>query len=267
MLAAVAIVTIAGSSWGQPPSPAQDAPASKSKDPVTRVHGPKQVLEAQLEARRALLRIDVERAEQARRWAAYYEKLAQDGKVLEDRVLAARDDLMMMDAHLAAERADLKVLEIRAGVPQPLPATAAGASRVDPAGEELAVLGTMLDAKKALLRAAESRAERAKRMETHQEKLFRGGMATEDQVIAAKDDSLLTQAAVEWAKAGLKLTEVRVEAARRQAVGGEPAMDAVARRLLDLEDRLTVSEMKADVLQHEVGRLRRELPHETRGAR
>jgi hypothetical protein len=35
----------------------------------------------------------------------------------------------------------------------------------------------------------------------------------------------------------------------------------------ELEERLVVSEMKADVLQHEVGRLRRELPRESHGAR
>ena len=40
--------------------------------------------------------------------------MVREGKVIEDRMLAARDDVLMMDAHVAAEKAELKVAEIRA---------------------------------------------------------------------------------------------------------------------------------------------------------
>jgi hypothetical protein len=60
---------------------------------------------------------------------------------------------------------------------------------------------------------------------------------------------------------------MRVKNARRLAAHGGPAPDGAGRRLAELEERLAVAEMKADVLEHEVGRLRREVPRETRGAR
>ena len=50
-------------------------------------------------------------------------------------------------------------------------------------------------------------------------------------------------------------------------VSRSPASDGAGRRLAELEERLAVSEKRADILQHEVGRLRRELPRETHGAR
>jgi hypothetical protein len=227
-----------------------------------------EVLEAQLEAKRALLRIDESRAEQAKRWSAYYEKLVRDGRVIEDRLLAARDDVLMMDAHITAERADLKVAEIRAryarrhAAPGDQPAGSA-----DQAQEELDELEALLEAKRSLLRVGEARAEQARRREARYERLFRGGMATEDLVLAARDDVLLMDSALAWGRADLKVAEARAERARRLAAHGRPSAVGAGWRLAELEERLAVSEMKADVLQHEVGRLRRELPHETRGAR
>jgi hypothetical protein len=227
-----------------------------------------EVLEAQLEARRALLRIDEARAEQAKQRRAYYEKLARDGRVIEDRLLAARDDVLMIDAHVMAERADLKAAEIRAKYARrhaaPGDQTSGGA---DQAREELDVLEAQLEGKRALLRVGEARAEQARRVEAHYERLFRGGMATEDLVFAARDDVLLMDSALAWGRADLKVAEARVKSARRLAAHGGPAADGAGRRLAELEERLAVSEMKADVLQHEVGRLRRELPRETHGAR
>jgi hypothetical protein len=129
------------------------------------------------------------------------------------------------------------------------------------------VLEAQLEAKRALLRVGEARAEQARRVEAHNERLFRGGMATEDLVLAARDDVLLMDSALAWGRADLTVTEIRVKSARRLAEHGGSTADGVGRRLADLEERVAVSEMKADVLQHEVGRLRRELPHETHGAR
>jgi hypothetical protein len=60
----------------------------------------------------------------------------------------------------------------------------------DQAREELDVLEALLEAKRTLLRVGEARAEPARRVEAHYERLFRGGMATEDPVVAARDDVL-----------------------------------------------------------------------------
>jgi hypothetical protein len=92
-------------------------------------------------------------------------------------------------------------------------------------------------------------------------------MATEDQVLAARDDVLMMDAALAWRRAELKAAELRVKDARRLAAHGGTAAGGVGRRLAELEERLIGTEMKADILQHEVGRLRRELPRETHGAR
>jgi hypothetical protein len=167
-----------------------------------------------------------------------------------------------------AEQADLKVAEIRAKYARRHAAHGAqAAGGADQAREELDVLEAQLEAKRALLRVGESRAEQARRVEAHYERLFRGGMATEDLVLAARDDVLLMDSALAWGRADLKVAEARVKGARRLAAHGGPAADAAGRRLAELEERLAVSEMKSDVLQHEVGRLRRELPRETHGAR
>jgi hypothetical protein len=129
------------------------------------------------------------------------------------------------------------------------------------------VLEAQLEAKRALLRVGEARAEQARRVEAHEERLFRGGIATEDQLLAARDDVLLMDSALAWGRVDLKVAEARIKSARRLAEHDGPTANGVGRRLADLEERVTASEMKADVLQHEVGRLRRELPHETHGAR
>jgi hypothetical protein len=118
-----------------------------------------------------------------------------------------------------------------------------------------------------LLRVGEARAEQARKVEARYEKLFRSGIATEDLVLAARDDVLLMDSALAWGRADLKVAEVRVKSARRLAASGGPAADGAGRRLAELEERLAVSEMRADILQHEVGRLRRELPRESHGAR
>ena len=278
VLSALSIVSVVANSWGQPPSPAQGAPAAKGATPrpgndrdgpaAVQTGDAIEVLEAQLEAKRTLLRIDESRAEQAKWWRAYYEKLVREGRVIEDRMLAARDDVLMMDAHVVAERAELKVAEIHVKFAQRHAShgdQAAGSA--EQAREVLDELEALLEAKRALLRVGESRAEQARRKEAHYERLFRSGLATEDLVLGARDDVLMMDSVLAWGRADLKVAEARVKNARRLAAPGGPAAEGAGRRLAELEERLAVSEMKADVLQHEVGRLRRELPRETHGAR
>jgi hypothetical protein len=272
------IVSVVAKSWAQPPSPAQAEPTAKggaarpgSDHPgldTGQAGDAMGVLEAQLEAKRSLLRIDEMRAEHAKLWRAYYEKLAREGKVIEDRMLAARDDVLMMDAHVTAERADLKVAEIRVKyAPRHASSGDHATASADQAREELEVLEALLESKRALLKVGESRAAQARRVEAHYDKLFRGGMATEDLVLAARDDVLLMDSALAWGRAEVKVTEARVKNARQLLARGGSAADGAARQLAELQERLAASEMKADILQHEVGRLRRELPRETHGAR
>jgi hypothetical protein len=194
--------------------------------------------------------------------------MVREGKVIEDRMLAARDDVMMMDAHVAAERAELKVAEIRLKYARRHAGQGDQAARAaDQAKEELDVLEALLDEKRALVKDGEARAEQARRTEAHYQKLFRGGLATEDLVLAATDDVLLMDSVIAWGRADLKVAEARVKNAQRLASQGGPPPDGPGRRLAELEERLASAEMKADVLQHEVGRLRRELPRESHGAR
>jgi hypothetical protein len=268
---ALSAALTAATLWAQPPAtPAATlgqggAGNDRQLDPA---HDRLETLEAMLDAKRTLLRIDEARAEQAKRWKAYYEQMVRDGRVTEDRALAARDDVLTMDAHVAAERADLRVAEIRVRNAR-RHATRGGqaAGSADEAKEEAEVLEALLEAKRTMLRVAEARVEQAKRAEAHYEQLLRRGMVTEDHLLGAKDDVLLMDSVLAWGRADLKVAELRVKNARRAAPPGGPAADGAARRLAELEERLFEAEMKADVLQHEVGRLRRELPHETHGAR
>jgi hypothetical protein len=206
--------------------------------------------------------------EQAKRWKDYYEKEVRAGKVTEDRLVAARDDVLMMESHVEAEQAELKVAELRLRNRRRHAAQGNSAgSGSDQAREDLEVLDALLEAKRALLRVGESRAEQAKRTEARYEREFRTGLATEDLVIAARDDVLVMESALAWGRADLKVAELGVENARRVAAQGGSSGDSTARRLAELEERLIEAEMRTDVLQHEVGRLRRELPRETHGAR
>lgn len=274
------VVAFPASAWGQPPSTATGKPAAGTTPPgstraevgagrrADQARDGQDVMAAWLEAKRALLRIDESRAENAKRWKVYYEKLIRDGKVTEDRVLAARDDVLMMEGHVEAERAELRVAEMRVrNAHRHAARPGQPAASADHDREDLEALEALLEAKRALLRAGESRAEHARKVEAHYEGLFRRGMETEDRVLAAKDEVLMMDAALAWRRAELKAAELRVKDARQLGAHGGTAADGVVQRLAELEERLIGAEMKADVLQHEVGRLRRELPHETHGAR
>jgi hypothetical protein len=275
---AVSVLIFALTACCQTPSPAPGAPVAKGATSVpesvrddhdtAQARDGLEILEALLEAKRTLLHIDESRAEQAKRWKAVYEKQVRDGRVTEDRLIAAKDDVLMLDAQVMADRAELKVAEMRVkNARRHVARSDQAAGGADQAREEAEVLEALLEAKRTVLRAGESRADQAKRVEAHYERLFRNGMVTEDQLLAAKDDVLLMESILALGRADLNVAEIRVKNARQLASQGGAAADSAARRLLDLEERLAEAEMKADVLQHEVGRLRRELPRETRGTR
>ncbi|MFO0892645.1 MAG: hypothetical protein U0790_26320 [Isosphaeraceae bacterium] len=274
----MAAVSLPATAQTQPASPSAGAPApdraapgpgsAREGDDADQDRVGLEIMEVLLEAKRTLLRIDESRVDQANQWRAYYEKMLRDGKVPQDRTLAARDDILMLKEHVEAERAELKVAELRLrNARRRAQLGDRSPSGGDQAREDAEVLETLLEAKRALLRAGESRAEQARRAATRIEELFRRGMATEDEVLAARDDVLMMDAALAWGRAELKVAELRGKEARRLASQGGTAADGVGRRLAELEERLVGAEMKADILLHAVGRLRRELPRETPGAR
>jgi hypothetical protein len=274
------VAAFPASAWGQPPPAATGRPAAGAATPTPGSTRAEQeagrqadqarvgldVMAAWLEAKRALLRIDESRAEQAKLWKTYYEKMARDGKVTEDRAVAARDDVLMLEEHVGAERAELKAAELRLKNAARRASPGDESAGADQARGDGEVLEAMAEAKRSLLRAGESRLEQARRAQARYDGLFRRGMATEDQVLAAQDDVLMMEAALAWGRAELKVSELRARDERLAARGGAEA-DGTGRRLSELEDRLIGAEMRADMLQHEVGRLRRELPRETHGAR
>jgi hypothetical protein len=264
-------LSLAANSWGQ----AATAPVGKGASPApgsnfddVQARDRLEVLEAQLEAKRTLVQIDESRAEEAKRWRDYYEKRFQEGKAVANRVLATRDDDLLLDAHVMSKRADLKVAEIHLKYARQRVANPGQAdTRAAQAREELEVLNAQLEAKRGLLRVAEARAEQAKQTATQYEKLFRDRLATEEMVITAKDNVLLMDALLAWGRADLKVAELRVTQAQRAAESGGATANSLVSEMSELEDRLAMSEMKTDVLQHEVGRLRRALRREAQGAR
>ncbi len=276
-LTGVYVLLVVANSWAQVAKPTQAPSSAKGTSSDSRIEPGDddslttqdrlEVLEAQLQAKRTLVQIDASRVEQAKRWVAYYEKSLREGKVTEDRLLAAKDDILMMDSHLAAERAELRVAEIRVKYARRQANGDKTDAGSDIAKEALEELEAVLEAKRALIRAGESRAAQARRTEAHYEKLFRERTATEDLVLAAKDDVLHMDSLLAWAQADLKVAEVRVRSIRQSVTERGRKPSGASLRLAEMEERLALSEMRADLLAHEVGRLRRELPRETHGVR
>lgn len=116
------IGTAGGPAAGQPPA---DEPPKSAKPKVDPVGDQKldqliniardelDLLKAQLEAKKALHRIGEARITQAKAWQDRYKVLLKDGRVTEERLLAAKDDVLMLEAHLAGEVADIKLAEMR----------------------------------------------------------------------------------------------------------------------------------------------------------
>ena len=83
-LCALSVMSLVSKSWGQaqaPTAPAEKgaAPAARSALEAAQARDTLEVLEAQLEAKRLLVRIDDSRADQAKKWRVYYERLVREG--------------------------------------------------------------------------------------------------------------------------------------------------------------------------------------------
>lgn len=72
-----------------------------------------QLLELRLDMERAQVKLAEARLEQAKHWKARYEQLIRTGFVTEERLIAARDEVLMLEAHTAAEKAEVKEAELR----------------------------------------------------------------------------------------------------------------------------------------------------------
>jgi hypothetical protein len=136
--------------------------------------------------------------------------------------------------------------------------------QINQAKDELELLELQLEAKKAALRIGEARLEESKRWKAHYEGLLRSGKVTEDRFLAAKDDVLMMEAHVAGERAELKASERRVKQAKRRIAYGEFTTSPQERRVAEIEQRMAGAELRIDLLEHELGRLRRESPKETR---
>lgn len=134
---------------------------------------------------------------------------------------------------------------------------------VNQAKEEIELMQLQLDAKKALLRIGEARLEDAKHWKEHYAALLRDHKVTEERYLAARDDVLMMEAHVASERADVRGAEMRLKYANRRLAYGEFNRSPVDRRLAEIEQRLADHDTKIDLLQHEVGRARREAQHET----
>ena len=132
--------------------------------------------------------------------------------------------------------------------------------RINQANEELELLQVQLEAKKAILRISEARLQEAKRRTARYEELFKSGRVPEERFLSAKDDMLMMEADVAGERAEIKAAEMRVNQAKRRITYGEFPTNPLERQLANIEHWMAVTESKLDVIQQEVGRLRREAP-------
>jgi multidrug resistance efflux pump len=102
-----------------PSSSAQPKPVeSRRLDPgldqkINQAREEIEILELQLETRKAQLHLAEARLAEARRWKGLFEKLFRDGFASEERYLAARDDVLMHESRVAAEKAGVQEAELR----------------------------------------------------------------------------------------------------------------------------------------------------------
>lgn len=129
--------------------------------------------------------------------------------------------------------------------------------QINQAKEEIELLEMQLDAKHALLKIGGARLEEAKRWKDRYAGLLREGKVTEERYLAAKDDVLMLEAHLASEKADVRGAELRLKYAKRRLTYGEFGRSPVERRLAEAEQRLADAETKIDLLQHEVGRIRR----------
>lgn len=123
------LAALVGSALAQSPAGEATRPAAPANTPAASATNARQnadlkelrdeaneaieLLDMQLQTKRDLLQIGEKRLEDARHWKAHYASLLREGKVTEERYLAARDDVLMLEAHLASEKAELKADELR----------------------------------------------------------------------------------------------------------------------------------------------------------
>jgi hypothetical protein len=129
--------------------------------------------------------------------------------------------------------------------------------KVNQAREEIELLELQLDTKRAQLRLAEARLAESRRWQARFEKLRKTGFATEERYLAARDDVLLHETHVATEKAGVQEAELRVKQAKRRLAYGEFPLIPPESRLTEVEHRLAGLEKGLDLLQQEVGNLKR----------
>ncbi|MHB1561864.1 MAG: HlyD family secretion protein [Isosphaeraceae bacterium] len=131
--------------------------------------------------------------------------------------------------------------------------------KINQAREEIEFLELQLATKQAQLNLAEARLAEARRWRGHFEKLFRDGFASEERFLSARDDVLMHESRVAGEKAALAEAELRVKQAKRRMDYGEFPLVPQETRLAEVEQRLAGLERSVDLLQQEVGNLRRML--------
>lgn len=126
-LAALVGAGVDRSAWAQEPSPSQtpvksarpDRPREAGRgDPaldqkINQAREELELLELQLATRKAQLQLAEARLAEARRWRDVFKKLFHDGFASEERFIAARDDVLMHEAHVASEKGAVQEVELR----------------------------------------------------------------------------------------------------------------------------------------------------------
>lgn len=129
--------------------------------------------------------------------------------------------------------------------------------KINQAREEIELMELNLETRKAQLRLAEARLAESRRWRDRFEKLFRDGFASDERFIAARDDVLMHESRVAGEKAAVKEAEMRLRQAKRRLDYGEFPLVPQEGRTAELEQRLAGLERSVDLLQQEVGNLRR----------
>ena len=114
-----------------------------------------------------------------------------------------------------------------------------------------------LETRRAQLRLAEARLTEARRWRDLFQKLHQDGFASEERYLAARDDVLMHESRVGWEKSAVLEAELRVKQAKRRMDYGEFPLQPNESRTAELEQRLMGLEKSVDLIQQEVGNLRR----------
>ena len=101
----------------------KESPAAKSTEvrrhdmdsdqKVNQVHEDIELLELQLATKRAQLGLAEVRLEKSKRWLARYQKLLNIGRVTNERLIGARDDVLLHETHVASDKAAVQEAELR----------------------------------------------------------------------------------------------------------------------------------------------------------